>query len=399
MPSTSRNNQRMARTYLRNGQCKSGRKSPLRDSASDTKSCNLSFAALLFGPFPRRRARSHCGNVLANHVGTSKLASTCTNRHSPTSESTPLKPPDRQATAAPRTVRFWRRLPQLYGPTLRRCAFSATEQGAKCWRRRPAARSDSVLLESDAVPDRPNACHRLSKGAHNSCGSVSPRTRFTGRSFTTLLTDALPRNALLIVPSNGARLLLFPANWHCAQGQNGHEKRQSDDANDRGTGETPTTQRTTLRSTRRPNCSGTVAVTHNFPWQIRTVTQALTTETRRAPFLHSTFHVLKIMVRAYETGAAHTGQPQLWTGHSTRAPASASTTTILPRAVADGHARRTLQLTQSHKFLPPQRAKEARRGCRPGLARACTSLLRGSLVLNRQTCPAQLYGSTSLPSC
>ena len=43
-----------------------------------------------------------------------------------------------------------------------------------------------------------------------------------------------------------------------------------------------------------------------------------------------------------------TGQPRLWTSHSTRAPASASTATmegpIMPQALADGHARRTLQL-------------------------------------------------------
>ena len=53
----------------------------------------------------------------------------------------------------------------------------------------------------------------------------------------------------------------------------------------------------------------------------------------------------------YEPSVAPTGQPRQWTSQSTRAPVSAST------ALADGHARRTLRLAQSHKFLPPAMGK------------------------------------------
>ena len=44
----------------------------------------------------------------------------------------------------------------------------------------------------------------------------------------------------------------------------------------------------------------------------------------------------------YEPSVVVTGQPQLWTSHSTRVPVPAS------QALADGHARRTLTLAQTH---------------------------------------------------
>ena len=111
-------------------------------------------------------------------------------------------------------------------------------------------------------------------------------------------------------------------------------------------------------------CSGTVAVTRRlrqpFGYHGNTTPSQHHKPQEHDGHLSSTQHSW-YQPPNFDTDADHGYEPQrdkprLWTSHSTRVPVSASP------ALADGHARRTLQLAQSHKFLPPVMGEEARGG-------------------------------------
>ena len=173
---------------------------------------------------------------------------------------------------------------------------------------------------------------------------------------------ALAHSCVYNVPSNNVRLSNFLTTRTALSGPNGHETRRGDEPTTVVQVRRPTTEDRVLCFTK---CLHGNRLKHDhITWHLRKSTAPQTMKhdgrhsyTKNHSIQPNTFGIstqafLWEPDHGYEIGVARPEQPWLWTVHSTTGPGLGQYHNdgrpLLLRALADGHARRTLQLARSH---------------------------------------------------